>query len=107
MTSPVLLCLDLGAIIGWAPQNKDSAISSGITMFRPQRFRGGMRYIWFNNFLDEILFLPSKIDAAYFKEVSASKKQVIDAVKRSDFKPEDDNEADALDLLRFAAKQLL
>lgn len=43
---------------------------SGSTGFKPQRFEGGgMRYLRFNKWLDEMRYLRDRIDEVYFEEV--------------------------------------
>ena len=64
-----LLCLDLGTTTGWALKDAREHITSGTITFKPQRFEGGgMRYLRFIVWLDEILTI-TKLDAVYFEEV--------------------------------------
>ncbi len=66
----IILSLDLGTTTGWALQNKDRQITSGTISFKPQRFEGGgMRYLRFLEWLDEILEIAGKLDAVVFEEV--------------------------------------
>jgi Holliday junction resolvasome RuvABC endonuclease subunit len=63
------LALDLGTITGFAIA-KNKEITHGFISFKPQRFEGGgMRYLRFTKWLNEILSLSIKIDAIYFEEV--------------------------------------
>lgn len=64
-----ILALDLGTTTGFAiSKNKD--ITHGFISFKPGRFEGGgMRYLRFTKWLNEILSLSIKIDAIYFEEV--------------------------------------
>jgi len=64
-----ILALDLGTTTGFAIL-KNKNITHGFVSFKPQRFEGGgMRYLRFNKWLNEILTLIGKIDAIYFEEV--------------------------------------
>ena len=67
--NPTILALDLGTQTGWAIANPNGAITSGTQSFRPQRFEGGgMRYLRFRRWLDEIHQLTS-ISEVHFEEV--------------------------------------
>jgi Holliday junction resolvasome RuvABC endonuclease subunit len=60
-----ILCLDLGTTTGWASLN-NKMVTSGTISFKPQRFEGGgMRYLRFEHWLNEI----APINAVYFEEV--------------------------------------
>jgi Holliday junction resolvasome RuvABC endonuclease subunit len=64
-----ILSLDLGTTTGFAILNKGD-ITHGFISFKPQRFEGGgMRYLRFSKWLNEISTLIGKIDAVYFEEV--------------------------------------
>lgn len=66
----VLLSIDLGTTTGWAIRKGNGQIISGKTSFKPHRFEGGgMRYLRFERWLDEMLSLTGKLDAVYFEEV--------------------------------------
>ena len=69
MTSkPTILALDLGTKMGWAMQSLSRV--SGTVDFKNSRFEGGgMRYLKFNRWLDDMLHLAGSIDAIYFEEV--------------------------------------
>ena len=70
MTAPILLALDLGTITGWALRGRSGLLTSGIEMFKPSRFEGGgMRYLRFERWLNELLFQLDWMDAVYFEEV--------------------------------------
>lgn len=65
-----LLALDLGTITGWALSNAHGHITSGTQSFRPTRYEGGgMRYLRFDNWLNETQKLIGPVDAIYFEEV--------------------------------------
>jgi Holliday junction resolvasome RuvABC endonuclease subunit len=67
--NPTILALDLGTQTGWAIANSSGAITSGTQSFRPQRFEGGgMRYLRFRRWLDEMHQLTS-ISEVHFEEV--------------------------------------
>lgn len=65
-----LLAIDLGTQTGWA-LNRGSVLSSGSQPFKPKRFEGGgMRYLRFSKWLDEMLILcDGCIDVVAFEEV--------------------------------------
>jgi Holliday junction resolvasome RuvABC endonuclease subunit len=67
----VVLALDLGTTTGWACQAADSTIVHGWASFKPQRYEGGgMRYLRFKNWLNEIYgSLGSEVSEIYFEEV--------------------------------------
>jgi len=63
-----VLALDPGTVTGWALHDGHT-ITSGMQSFRPGRFEGGgMRYLRFRRWLDELHAL-SAIGALYFEEV--------------------------------------
>jgi hypothetical protein len=65
-----LLALDLGTTTGWAMRSAESLMTSGTVSLRPGRFEGGgMRYLRFTNWLDEMARLAGPIKAIYFEEV--------------------------------------
>ncbi|WP_261970360.1 crossover junction endodeoxyribonuclease RuvC [Prosthecodimorpha staleyi] len=64
------LALDLGSATGWALRSPDGHISSGTVSFRPSRYDGGgMRYLRFRSWLDQIEAQARGISAVYFEEV--------------------------------------
>ena len=67
---PVVLALDLGTTTGWALQTADGLITSGTVSFRPSRYDGGgMRYLRFRNWLDQLGRDAGPITAIHFEEV--------------------------------------
>lgn len=67
---PILLALDLGTTTGWALRTGDARILSGTASFKPSRYDGGgMRYLRFGSWLDQLEIDASTIDAVYFEEV--------------------------------------
>lgn len=67
---PILLSLDLGTATGWALSNKHGHIMSGTAHFCPRRFEGrGMRYLRFEQWLNETHDVSEGINAVYFEEV--------------------------------------
>jgi hypothetical protein len=65
-----LLALDLGTQSGWALRSGDNAITSGSISFKPGRFEGGgMRFLRFKRWLDEVQSLADGLAAVYFEEV--------------------------------------
>jgi Holliday junction resolvasome RuvABC endonuclease subunit len=75
-TPCAILALDLGTTTGWALSLPDHSVTHGFVSFKPQRFEGGgMRYLRFRRWLDEVLATTppssgvSGLDAVYFEEV--------------------------------------
>ncbi|NDD11893.1 MAG: hypothetical protein EB072_04425 [Betaproteobacteria bacterium] len=73
---PTVLALDLGTTTGWALSLLDRTMIHGYVSFKPQRFEGGgMRYLRFRRWLDELLATTAPrgaalgLDAVYFEEV--------------------------------------
>lgn len=65
-----ILALDLGTHTGWALQHLDGTITSGTEHFKPQRFEGGgMRFLRFKRWLNELLSASNHINAVFFEEV--------------------------------------
>ena len=65
-----ILALDLGTNTGWALHHLDGSIISGTQCFKPQRFEGGgMRFLRFKRWLNELLSASHSINAVYFEEV--------------------------------------
>ncbi|HNL88510.1 MAG TPA: hypothetical protein PKH05_05565 [Nitrospira sp.] len=65
-----ILALDLGMYTGWAVATRDGTISSDTQPFKPQRFEGGgMRFLRFRRWLNEMLTLTPHINVVYFEEV--------------------------------------
>ncbi len=66
----VLLAIDLGTTTGWAMRLADGSIVSGTMAFRPGRYEGGgMRYLRFRSWLDEMHRQAPTLSAVYFEEV--------------------------------------
>src|SRR5512146_2123497 len=69
-TGTAILALDLGQKTGWAVRNADGAIASGTAEFKPGRFEGGgMIYLRFRAWLQEVDETAGGIGAAYCEEV--------------------------------------
>ncbi|MFV1850143.1 MAG: crossover junction endodeoxyribonuclease RuvC [Thalassospira sp.] len=65
-----ILSLDLGTTTGWASIIGSKPIDSGSKNFSAGRFEGGgMRYLKFRRWLQEILYMHGQLDAVYFEEV--------------------------------------
>jgi hypothetical protein len=65
-----ILALDLGQKTGWAVRNADGAIASGTVEFKPGRFEGGgMVFLRFRAWLQEVDETAGGIGAVYFEEV--------------------------------------
>ncbi|MGO1069601.1 hypothetical protein [Lysobacter sp. CA199] len=150
-TAPMLLALDLGTTLGWAVRLSGQAMS-GTERFKVGRFEGGgMRYLRFVRWLDDLCRFAGLPATVYFEEVrrhkgvdaahvyggflaqltawcerhavpyqgvpvgtikkfatgkgNANKTAMIEAAKHWGHEPADDNEADALALLHWAAAQ--
>ena len=67
---PVVVAMDLGMRTGWAIRQVDGAIASGMSEFRPGRFQGGgMAFLRFKSWLEELHRTSGPIDAVFFEEV--------------------------------------
>lgn len=67
MTNKPILALDLGTTTGWAMRTASGDILSGVQSFKPGRYDGGgMRYLRFTRWLDEI---NDGIGLIWFEEV--------------------------------------
>ena len=65
-----VLALDLGSKTGWALRQPDGSITSGVVEFRPSRFEGGgMAFLRFKHWLDEVLSFSEPIQSIFFEEV--------------------------------------
>ena len=65
-----ILALDLGSCTGWALAQPDGAITSGTVAFKPGRFEGGgMAFVRFKGWLDEVLTYAGPLEAVHFEEV--------------------------------------
>lgn len=70
--APTILALDLGQHTGWALRGADGLITSGTAQFKPGRFEGGgMAFLRFRAWLQEIDETAGGIAATYFEEVRA------------------------------------
>lgn len=70
MKKNTILALDLGTQTGWAVYSSNGSIISGTQNFKPQRFEGGgMRFLRFKRWLDELYVLTNSIEEVYFEEV--------------------------------------
>jgi Holliday junction resolvasome RuvABC endonuclease subunit len=69
-TSAAVLALDLGQKTGWAVRNVDGTIASGTVEFKPSRWEGGgMIYLRFRAWLQEVDETAGGVGAVYFEEV--------------------------------------
>lgn len=65
-----VLCLDLGTKSGWALRSSDRVVSSGTAEFKHDRYQGGgMRFLKFKQWMNQMLAAVDQIDAIYFEEV--------------------------------------
>lgn len=65
-----ILALDLGTNSGWALRDDAGQITSGTHSFRPGRFEGGgMRYLRFTRWLDELAGNSGTFAMVFFEEV--------------------------------------
>lgn len=69
-TTNVLLALDLGTTTGWAMRTADGVVTSGAATFKPGRYDGGgMRYLRFRGWLEELRRCAGDIQSIHFEEV--------------------------------------
>lgn len=69
----MFLCLDLGTFTGWAVDDGGPLISGSIS-FKPGRHEGGgMRFLRFRDFLEEMRLKRGPIEAIYYEEVRRHK----------------------------------
>jgi hypothetical protein len=69
-SNPVILALDLGTTTGYAIRTGDERIVSGAASFRPSRYDGGgIRYLRFRNWLEQVAAESVGLEAVYFEEV--------------------------------------
>ncbi|MBF0184729.1 MAG: hypothetical protein HQM06_10130 [Magnetococcales bacterium] len=67
-----ILALDLGGKTGWALHQADGTITSGTVEFKPGRFEGGgMAFVRFKHWLDEVLRFAGPVNSVFFEEVRA------------------------------------
>lgn len=70
LTHGAILALDLGTTTGWALRTSDDLITSGTVSFRPSRYDGGgMRYVRFRAWLDQLAKDADPLSAIHFEEV--------------------------------------
>ena len=68
--SGVVVALDLATVTGWALRSADGAITSGTVSFRPSRYDGGgMRYLRFGNWLNQLAIDVGDIAAVHHEEI--------------------------------------
>ena len=68
--SGVVVALDLATVTGWALRSADGAITSGTVSFRPSRYDGGgMRYLRFGNWLNQLAIDVGGIGAVFHEEI--------------------------------------
>jgi hypothetical protein len=66
----VLLALDLGTTTGWALRLGDGTVVSGTMAFKSGRYEGGgMRYLRFRSWLEELARSAPGLASVYFEEV--------------------------------------
>ena len=69
-TARAILALDLGTTTGCAMRCPDGVVISGAASFRPSRYDGGgMRYLRFRGWLDELRRYAGGIAPIHFEEV--------------------------------------
>ena len=69
-SSSSILALDLGTTTGWALGSATGSIISGTVSFKPSRYDGGgMRFVRFRNWLNQLHADSGTISAVYFEEV--------------------------------------
>jgi Holliday junction resolvasome RuvABC endonuclease subunit len=65
-----ILALDLGTTTGWALLGADGVVTSGTASFRSSRYDGGgMRYLRFRSWLEQLRRYAGRIEAVHFEEV--------------------------------------
>jgi hypothetical protein len=65
-----ILACDLDTATGWALRTSDGQVISGTASFRPGRFEGGgMRFLRFRGWLEELASTCGAPSAVYFEEV--------------------------------------
>ena len=67
-----ILALDLGSRTGWAAWLPDAGITSGVELFRHDRWQGGgMKFLRFKRWLTDIRNAAGALEAVYYEEVRA------------------------------------
>ena len=70
MTDRAILALDLGTATGWAMRDASGLIVSGTASFKPGRYDGGgMRYLRFSRWLEELAGQAGSFGGIWFEEV--------------------------------------
>lgn len=70
ITRGAMVALDLGTNTGWAFKGRDDIIISGTVSLRHTRFDGGgMRYLRFRRWLEQLDIDAGPIEAVYYEEV--------------------------------------
>jgi hypothetical protein len=70
ITGPVVLALDLATTTGFALRAADGTIASGTVSFRPSRYDGGgVRYLRFGNWLNQLAEDAGGIGIVHFEEI--------------------------------------
>ncbi|NHB77624.1 crossover junction endodeoxyribonuclease RuvC [Rhodobacter calidifons] len=65
-----ILALDLGTRTGWALLTRDRAITTGVVEFKQDRWQGGgMRFLRFRAWLDEVHQLSGGFDQLIYEQV--------------------------------------
>ena len=65
-----ILALDLGTRTGWALVDSNGNITSGVVEFKQDRWHGGgMRFLRFRAWLDEVYRLASGFDQLFYEQV--------------------------------------
>ena len=69
-SEPVILALDLGTTTGYALRARDARTTSGTVSFRPSRYDGGgIRYVRFGAWLDQLHADIGGIGVVHYEEV--------------------------------------
>ncbi len=65
-----IIALDLGTTTGWAMRTADGVITSGAATFKPGRYDGGgMRYLRFRGWLEQLRRYAGSVESVHFEEV--------------------------------------
>jgi Holliday junction resolvasome RuvABC endonuclease subunit len=65
-----ILALDLGTRTGWALVDRDANVTSGVVEFKQDRWHGGgMRFLRFRAWLDEVYRLAGGFDQLFYEQV--------------------------------------
>lgn len=64
------LALDLGTKTGWALMDRDRLLTSGVKEFKSDRWQGGgLRFLHFRSWLDELKQRSNGIDRLFYEQV--------------------------------------